>query len=528
MTDAGHSAGDSETEVKLEASHAMLAALRTNPALAAPGRTIRLHACYYDTADGRLSAAGAALRVRTSDRGHEQTFKVPGPAGSGLRRHEWSVSLPDGTLAPGVLPDAARARLDALTAGAPLLLRFTVDVMRELRLLTLDDAEIEVAFDEGRVAASGRESLFCELELECRAGAPAALFRLARALPLGPGLHWSLTTKAARGHALLADGAEGRASGNRSVPLDAAMTAGDAFAAIVWHCLAQFLAQYRLAVERDTEALHQTRIALRRLRTAFSVFKPLMDQDMADVLRAEFRAVAAATGPARDLDVLIRHVARADDSILPRDLRDELLPYLRRRRRDAYGRAVAVLDGPALQHLLFDTMLWLETGDWRHSAPAREPVLAFVARILPRRRRKLAKAAGHLAKMTPAARHRLRIAGKKLRYTIEALDSLFTKTAQRARMGELTEALAQVQSALGTLNDMENVRNAPLLGSSRIEPIRRARLSAALTHVLTAHDARDVTLLARAEQALQTIAAVRRFWPKEADQARSPSPVTDG
>ena len=48
------------------------------------------------------------------------------------------------------------------------------------------------------------------------------------------------------------------------------MTVGQAFAAIVHECIRQFrLNQALIIAERDPDALHQARVAMRRLRTAF-------------------------------------------------------------------------------------------------------------------------------------------------------------------------------------------------------------------------------------------------------------------
>ncbi len=515
MFDDKDGTGSFETEIKLETTPAMLADLKAHPLLAAPGQSTRLHTTYHDTVDRRLSAGGAALRVRSSDGGHEQTLKAAGRAGSAFARREWNGTLLSVELDIAALPTEAREHIAALTQDAGLEPQFQVLVDRETRLLTLGDAQIEVAFDDGRVVGGGKETPFAELELELKAGSPAALFHFARQLPLGDALHWSLVTKAARGHALLQSGPAPKAAKAHVVPLDADMTAGGACAAIVWHCLAQFLGHYRRAVMRDGEALHQSRIALRRLRAVLAAFHPILDIDMAKVLRAEYQAVAAATGPARDFDVMIANVERAHDDAMPADLRAELRHYLARRRRNAYVRATKVLDSPALQQLLFDTMLWLEEGAWRQSAAAQQPVVEFAAAILPAQRRKIVKAAHRIAEMTPAERHQVRIRGKKLRYLIEALTGLFPDEDQQARLGIFVDALAQLQSSLGSLNDHETARHAPVLGSARMEPIRRARISAALARLLQTHDGKAAALMAKAEHSLKVLAEARRFWPKK-------------
>src|SRR3546814_15643142 len=61
------------------------------------------------------------------------------------------------------------------------------------------------------------------------------------------------------------------------VKLAAGMTAADAFRHIAQSCVRQFrLNEALLLAGRDAGALHQVRVALRRLRSAFSIFKPVI------------------------------------------------------------------------------------------------------------------------------------------------------------------------------------------------------------------------------------------------------------
>src|SRR6187399_1192206 len=86
---------------------------------------------------------------------------------------------------------------------------------------------------------------------------------------------------------------------------------GAAFQAIALSCLHRFeLNRDLLARTGEAEALHQARVALRQLRSAFSIFREIVADDRFEDLRGELRWLAAATNEARDLDALI---ARMDD-----------------------------------------------------------------------------------------------------------------------------------------------------------------------------------------------------------------------
>ena len=55
----------------------------------------------------------------------------------------------------------------------------------------------------------------------------------------------------------------------------------------------------------DPEYLHQMRVALRRLRSAFSVFAPALPAETTAPVAAELKWLGAALGPARDWDVFV-------------------------------------------------------------------------------------------------------------------------------------------------------------------------------------------------------------------------------
>ena len=79
-----------ETEIKLAATPAMLGKLRSHPMLAGAEQTDTLVTTYYDTTGARLRRGGAALRIRDSGKGREQTLKLTLPGGKSVQRSEWN------------------------------------------------------------------------------------------------------------------------------------------------------------------------------------------------------------------------------------------------------------------------------------------------------------------------------------------------------------------------------------------------------------------------------------------------------
>ena len=290
-----------EIELKLAASPAMLLHLRGHPLLVGEDRELPLVTRYFDTADAALYAAGATLRLRSGGVHGEQTFKVSAKGSAGLRRGEWNVPVSGDTPDPAAFPDEARKTLDALLAGAPLKPLAVTRIARSTRRLCFGGSTIEAAFDFGSVEAGRRSQPVSELELELVKGDAADLFALAQQLPLGPELAWSTESKGERGHklALKLPFAAVRAS---HVALSPEMDVSQGFQAIAWNCLGQLLGNYREVIASgDPDAVHQTRVAIRRLRSAFSLFGTHIADEHNPVFRAEWKAAAAGLGPAHDM-----------------------------------------------------------------------------------------------------------------------------------------------------------------------------------------------------------------------------------
>lgn len=290
-----------ETEIKLTASPAMLEQLRTHAKLAGADHTTSLVTTYFDTTGGRLRRGGAALRVRDGAKGREQTLKLVSPGGSSVRRGEWNVATTSDLPEPCGFPAKARTALVRLLDGAPLEPVATTRIERTTRRLHHGGSAIEIAFDLGAIQTGDREASVCELELELVEGRFADILALALQLPLGPELSWSVSSKAERCHALAFD-LQPAAVHARPVKLSPGMEVARGFQAIAWNCLDQLLTNYpQVVASGDPESLHQSRVAIRRLRATFSLFGDVVDDEAAPVLRAELKAVAKELGPARDL-----------------------------------------------------------------------------------------------------------------------------------------------------------------------------------------------------------------------------------
>jgi len=75
-------------------------------------------------------------------------------------------------------------------------------------------------------------------------------------------------------------------------------------------CFAALVANVSAMISLDGEALHQMRVALRRLRAAIFALSEVVGDDRANHIKTELRWLALEFGPARDLDTLLVEVIK--------------------------------------------------------------------------------------------------------------------------------------------------------------------------------------------------------------------------
>ncbi|MBB5700736.1 inorganic triphosphatase YgiF [Ochrobactrum daejeonense] len=479
-----------ETELKLELSQAgAVALLKKNPFESAP-TVLQLKSIYFDTPRRDLSKRGVSLRIRQSGNERIQTVKAGSGVMAGLfDREEWERAV------AGDEPELDDPQVQALLVGvgpglAPL---FEVHVKRHRWNVTEGDSTVEVVLDVGRVVAADRETPFCEVELEMKAGSAMALFDLARRIGRIVPVRLGVLSKAERGYRLL--GAVPGPVKAGTVPLSVEMNAASAFARIASGCLRQFrLNQMALDWSRDPDAVHQLRVALRRLRSLFSICKSLFEDSRFDQLREELRWLAGETGQVRNIDVMIARVTNED-----------LSERLQRARDGAYATLQISLSSARTRSLVIDVAEFIS--DERRSGGSQEalcgqPSRDFATTVLDKLWKKVAKSGSNLVDADDGTRHRLRIAAKKLRYAAEFFEPLFKSKAEAKRHRRFITAVAGLQDQLGVLNDLATALD---------------RLSALeLLDVAGAEDlvgAGDKTrLLHDAAKAYDRVVHTKRFW----------------
>ena len=487
-----------ETELKFRLGPGAVVRLSGHPALQGPQTSQSLRSVYFDTPDGVLRAAGFSLRVRTTPDGFVQTLKrqiAPGQTA----RDEWELPVASEALDLAALKATPAHKL-IKSRRRDLSPRFATTVVRRIRLVELDGALIEAAFDAGDLSCDERREPIYELELELKRGDPAALFTLARKLARDLTIVPVFESKSQRGYRL-AEGASRSPRRAVPTPLSPEATTAEAFRRIGMACLAQVSANAELLrVVRRPEAVHQLRVGLRRLRAAIGAFKPLLADADRQRIETELKWLAGETDAARNLDVFIRDVFHptAQDAPSP-----DLAPLGRRlltARGQAYDRALSALQSPRYGLLMLETTAWIETVPLPDA-----PVARFAAEALDRLHHQVAKRARTLADQGADTRHHLRIRAKRLRYAAEFFADLFPARRRRARY---LQALERMQDTLGALNDLAVARDR-IPGEAHLDD---AALAFAAGRVIGRRERDEAALLTAAIKASRRFRDAEPFW----------------
>ncbi len=455
-----------EVELRLLAEPAVLDGLEQDDVLKAvtTGAVKHKHqvGTYYDTEDRRMRRRGVDFRVRRIGDSFVQTVKAKGgDQASALSRNEWETDITGPEPDLSALAGVGAAELTGVLLPGDLRPLFVTDVRRTVRTVAYDAGGknaslIEVAADRGAVrlasgTADGNTAPISELELELKAGKPDALFDLALALNDRHAVRVGFAGKADRGYALLS-GRQPEPQTAEKVSLQPNWTTDQSMGSVFRACFSHWIANETPAeLGTDPEGVHQLRVSLRRLRTALSLFSPALSELDRSWLGGEAKWLAGSLGPARDWDVFIGEMM---PDIAEAGYEQELAPLLaaaKARQKDAYAQVREVIGSPRYTRLLLEFWRWLEGNGWRSTAleMQRQPVVALADRVLAKQQKRVLKKGRGFAKLSLPDRHEVRIAVKKLRYSVEFFASLYPSEKSKP----YRRRLSGLQDALGAMND---------------------------------------------------------------------------
>jgi CHAD domain-containing protein len=239
------------------------------------------------------------------------------------------------------------------------------------------------------------------------------------------------------------------------LPLDQRQSADSAVRMILLALLDAIEANFEgTLADDDSEHLHDLRVACRRSRSALSQLKGVLPKQEVSRFIADLKWLGVATGPLRDLDVLLLDLPSYRETLGESSHPDlDALERLIRQRRSVTFRAVEeALISTRCKAFLDDWRFYLQENRRCEATRSTEPVIALADRRIRKARRRILKRARHLDRTAPAQDfHRVRIDGKKLRYLLEFFQSLYPKQ----EMTTLIRELKDLQDILGTLNDLQ-------------------------------------------------------------------------
>jgi len=195
-------------------------------------------------------------------------------------------------------------------------------------------------------------------------------------------------------------------------------------------------------------AIHDARVALRRLRSDLRSFRPYLDADWVADLRARLARAGAALGAARDADVLLARLAAAVETLPEQDRgrASEVLAPVRAERDAAYARVREMLAADEHAALRAAVAAAIDAPAGVDAAAPSAEVVAAVMRAAWKSLRKAVRRAGDAP--ADAALHRVRIKAKRARYAAEAFVPFAGGAARR-----FAKRAARLQEVLGEQHD---------------------------------------------------------------------------
>ena len=437
-----------ETEIKLSLS---ASAARRVPAhaLLANSQPLRqkLVNTYYDTPDRRLQRKRLAVRYRRKDSTWLLTVKSDAASPGGLaQRREWEAPGQPGEFDFSHVdnPKLRRFLEAAIPELAPV---FSTDFTRSFWLLTPQEGtRIEVALDRGKIVAGDRQEAICEVELELLEGKVADLFDAALSLQKDLPLHPEIASKAERGYRL-ADETTLTPAKAADAALAMGMTSIAVFRSTLFSCLAQLQGNERGLRETNApEFVHQARVAMRRLRSAIRLWRPLLPEEYVSNFDPRWRTLANQLGDTRNWDVFITEILPPINQAFPdhadlHRLTSQANSHLTACRKTAQ----AAMTAPSYSQLLLE----FTAATVALPESKKPPITAFAPRSLNKRAKRVAELATETKDADPEARHALRVALKRLRYALEFFAPLFPAR----RMQRYQQSATGLLDLLGRMND---------------------------------------------------------------------------
>ena len=239
----------------------------------------------------------------------------------------------------------------------------------------------------------------------------------------------------------------------------------------------------------DIEFLHDFRVAIRRTRSGLTLIREVLPEEVSNRFKEDFRYLGQITGPVRDLDVYL-HMEENYKARLPEHLQEGLHYFfadLAKKRKKAQAKLVQDFAAPRYPSIVAEWRDYLNREDMEDTLAGKNsqlPIERLAKKIITKRFKRVLRDGEAIHTGTADGElHRLRIQGKKLRYSLEFFNGLFPDK----EMKKLIRQLKQLQNNLGDFNDLSVQQDMlkEYLEAIRPGTIKSKKLSAAIGGLLT-------------------------------------------
>lgn len=222
--------------------------------------------------------------------------------------------------------------------------------------------------------------------------------------------------------------------------------------ALLFHFERMLLHEPGSRLGEDIEAVHDMRVATRRMRSAFRLFAPYYKHDKVEAFQRNLKHTGRALGAVRDLDVFMEKAQRFIDAHPEADL-SPLVEAWQARLDEARPRLIKHLDSPRFDHFVHEFYAFLTTpGAGAKKAGDRVPTEA--RHVLPQLIYGLYEQVRVYDDVADtrdiSTLHALRIELKRLRYALEFFVEILGPEARA-----VIRDVKAMQDHLGDLNDAE-------------------------------------------------------------------------
>jgi len=212
-----------------------------------------------------------------------------------------------------------------------------------------------------------------------------------------------------------------------------------------------------IILSNDTEALHQMRVSIRRMRSVIFIFKTAITTKTAKDIYTSLSDIASYFDRARDIDVYIETFLKKEQ-LTPIEL--QIYKIATKQRKDEYKKIKRFLRSKKYMKIMKKFKLWLKDRGYRIGLTKeqlcilKEEVTRYALNRLQKYNAKIVSQGNILENnWEDEQAHRLRIKLKKMRYAVELFTPYFKKELEYFK-----KILKELQDILGIIHDIYVIR----------------------------------------------------------------------